>query len=95
MGYYLVITFWCWYDYSIFAWAEAQAINSQAEEAYNDGSKNILSGTHDSHIYWATIKSALFDVDMTIPPLVKVKVDSLATVCDSKHSRVNYNLRSV
>ena len=81
---------------------EAQAIYAQAEKTYNDGIKNVLLGTHDAHKYWSTIKSALFGVDVTIPPLLKQdgslchnpkeKAELLANVFDSKQNRESVNL---
>ena len=84
--------------------AEAQTIYAQAEKVYNDGLKNVLSETHDAHKYWSTIKSALFGVDVTIPPLLKhdgslthnpkEKAELLANIFDSKQNRESVNLPS-
>ena len=67
-----------------------------AEKEYNDGVRDTLIGTTNSHYWWSTLKTALFGVDVAVPPLLrpdtslsycpKEKVALFADVFDSKQS---------
>ena len=49
----------------------AQEIYASAEKEYNDSIKEDLLGTNHSNKWWSTLKSALFGIDVTLPPLIK------------------------
>ena len=67
-----------------------------AEKEYNDGVRDTLIGTTNSHKWWPTLKTDLFGVDVAVPPLLrpdgslthcpKEKTDLFADVFDSKQS---------
>ena len=38
---------------------------------YNDGVRHTLIGTTNSHRLWSTLKTALFGVDVAVPPLLR------------------------
>ena len=73
---------------------QAQDIYMRAERAYNDGVKEVLLSSSDDHKWWSTLKSSLFGVDSSMPPLLnadgsaiycpKAKAERLADVFDSK-----------
>ena len=48
-----------------------QAVYGSAEREYKDSLKDNLLGTTQSNKWWSTLKAALFDVNMTIPALLK------------------------
>ena len=66
----------------------------RAERAYNDGVKEVLLSSSDDHKWWSTLKSLLFGVDSSMPPLLnadgsaiycpKAKAERLAYIFDSK-----------
>ena len=68
----------------------------KTEKEYNDGVKDTLIGTTNSHKWWSTLKTALFGVDVAVPPLLrpdgslahcpKGKAALFADVFDSKQS---------
>ena len=76
--------------------AVAQRVYATAENEFNDATKVTLSNTTQSHKYWATLKSALFGMDSSIPPLLRPNgslahcpremATLLADVFDSKQS---------
>ena len=74
----------------------AQETYTTAEEEYNDSIRDTRTGTTNSHKWWSTLKTLLFGVGVTVPPLLildgslthcpKEKAALFATVFDSKHS---------
>ena len=74
--------------------SQAQGIYVRAERAYNEGVRESLLSSCDDHKWWSTLKSSLFGVDSSMPPLVradgtavfcpKEKAELLADVFDSK-----------
>ena len=76
--------------------AVAHRVYASAEKEFNDATKETLSGTTQPHKYWATLKSALFGMDSSVPPLLrpdgslthcpKEMATLLADVFDSKQS---------
>ena len=74
----------------------AQETYAAAEKEYNDGVRDTLIGTTNSHKWWSTLKTALFGVDVAVPPLLrpdgslthcpKEKAALFADVFDSKQS---------
>ena len=82
--------------------AAAQRVYSSAEEEFNTTTKGTLQGTANSHKFWTTLKSALFGIDSSMPPLLKPdgsithnpkeKATLLADVFDGKQSNVNLSL---
>ena len=76
--------------------AVAQRVYASAENEFNDATKETLSGTTQEHRYWKILKSALFGMDSSIPPLLrpngslthcpKEMATLLADVFDSKQS---------
>ena len=49
----------------------AQETYAAAEKEYNDGVRDTLIGTTNSHKWWSTLKTALFSVDVAVPPLLR------------------------
>ena len=49
----------------------AQETCAAAEKEYNDGVRDTLIGTTNSHKWWFTLKTALFGVDVAVPPLLR------------------------
>ena len=49
----------------------AQETYAAAEKEYNDGVRDTLIGTTNSHKWWSTLKTALFGVDVAVPPLLR------------------------
>ena len=74
----------------------ADAIYGAVEKEYNDNIKNDLMGIAQSNKWWSTFNSALFGIDMTVPPLIKSdgsithnpeeKATLFADIFDSKQS---------
>ena len=74
----------------------AQETYAAAEKEYNDIVRDTLIGTTNSHKWWSTLKTALFGVDVAVPPLLrpngslthcpKEKAALLADVLDGKQS---------
>ena len=74
----------------------AQEIYAAAEKEYNDGVRDTLLGATNSHKWWSTLKTALFGVNLAVPPLLrpdgslthcpKEKAALFADVFDSKQS---------
>ena len=60
----------CWRNFTRLR-AEAQSIYDAAEREYNNSVKETLSSTDQPHKFWSTLKSALFGVDSSMPPLLK------------------------
>ena len=91
----------CWRNFTRLR-AEAQSIYDAAEREYNNGIKETLSSTNQPHKWWSTLKAALFGVDSSMPPLLKVdgsvthcpkeKADLLADIFDSKQSNESIDL---
>ena len=57
----------------------AQETYAGAEKEYNDGVRDTLIGTTNSHKWWSIMKTALFDVDVAVPPLLRP--DGFLTHC--------------
>ena len=53
---------------------------------FNDNVKDTLLGTTNSHKWWSTFKSALFGVDMSVPPLLKT--DGTVTHCPKEKANL-------
>ena len=80
----------------------AQETYDAAEKEYNDGVRDTLIGTTNSHKWWSTLKTALFGVDVAIPPLLrpdgplthcpKEKAALFADVSDSKQSNDSFSM---
>ena len=51
--------------------AAASAIYAIVEKEYNDNIKNDLMGIVQPSRWWSTFNSALFGIDMSVPPLIK------------------------
>ena len=49
----------------------AQETYAAAEKEYNGGVRDILIGTTNSHKWWSTLKTALFGVDVAVPPMLR------------------------
>ena len=49
----------------------AQETYAAAEKEYNDGVRDTFIGTTNSHKWWSTLKTALFGVDVAVPPLLR------------------------
>ena len=49
----------------------AQETYAAAEKDYNDGVRDTLIGTKNSHKWWSTLKTALFGVDVAVSPLLR------------------------
>ena len=74
----------------------AQETYAAAEKEYNDGVRDTLIGTTNSHKWWSILKTALFGIDVAVPPLLrpngylihcpKEKAALFADVFDSKQS---------
>ena len=74
----------------------AQKTYAAAEKEYNDSVRDTLVGTTNSHKWWSTLKTALFGVDVAVPPLLrpngslthcpKEKAALFANVFDGKQS---------
>ena len=74
----------------------AQETYAVAEKEYNEGVRDTLIGTTNSHKWWSTLKTALFGVDVAVTPLLrpdgslahcpKEKAAHFADVFDSKQS---------
>ena len=74
----------------------AQETYAAAEKEYNGGVRDLLIGTTNSHKWWSTLKTALFGVDVAVPPLLRLdgslsycrkeKAALFADVFDSKQS---------
>ena len=59
--------------------ATAQRVYTCAENEFNSTIKETLGGTTQPHKWWATLKSALFGIDSSVPPLLKP--DGAVTHC--------------
>ena len=80
----------------------AQETYAAAEKEYNDGVRDTLIGTTNSHKWWSTLKTALFGVDVVVPPILrpdrslahcsKEKAALFADVFDSKQSNDSLNM---
>ena len=80
----------------------AQEIYATADEEYNDGVRDTLMGTTNSHKWWSTLKTALFHVDVAVPSLLKPdgpltlcpkeKATLFADVFDSKQSNDSFTM---
>ena len=85
----------CWENFTRLR-ADAQSIYDAAEREYNNSLKETLSSTDQPHKFWSTLKSALFGVDSSMPPLLKAdgsvahcpkeKANLLAGIFDRKQS---------
>ena len=74
--------------------SRAQEVYENAERTYNEGVRESLLSSSDDHKWWSTLKSSLFGVDSSMPPLVrsdgtavycpKEKAELLADVFNSK-----------
>ena len=72
---------------------------------YNYGVRDTLIGTTNSHKWWSTLKTALFGVDVAVPPLLrhdgslthcpKEKAALFADVLDSKQSNDSLTMPTV
>lgn len=60
----------CWDNY-IAMRKIASNVYKEAEASYNSHLKDILSGTSQPHTWWSALKSSLFGIDSSIPPLLK------------------------
>ena len=49
----------------------AEETYATAEKEYNDSVRDTLIGTTNSHKWWSTLKTALFGVDVAVPPLLR------------------------
>ena len=49
----------------------ARETYAAAEKKYNDSVRDTLIGTTNSHKWWSTLKTALFGVDVAVPPLLR------------------------
>ena len=80
----------------------AQETYAAAEKEYNDGVRDTLIGITNSHKWWSTLKTALFGVDVAVPPLLrpdgslthcpKEKAALFADVFDSKQSNASLTM---
>ena len=50
---------------------EAQRIYNAAETAYNSHLQDVLAGATQPHRWWSSLKSSLFGVDSSMPPLLE------------------------
>ena len=48
-----------------------QETYAAAEKEYNDDVRDTLFGTTNSHKWWSTVKTALFGVDVAVPPILR------------------------
>ena len=74
----------------------AQEAYAAAEKEYNNSVRDTLIKTTNSHKWWSTLKTALFGVDVAVPPLLrpngslthcpKEKATLFADVFDGKQS---------
>ena len=48
-----------------------QETYAAAQKEYNDGVRDTIIGTTNSHKWWSTLKTALFGVDVAVPPLFR------------------------
>ena len=70
---------------------------SEAERQFNDRSRDVLMNVQSTHMWWSTLKSAVFGSSSSLPPLVSEggglvcesvgKADLLSDQFDSKLSR--------
>ena len=84
-----------WRNFTILR-RQAQEVYERAERTYNEGLKENLLSSNDDHKWWSTLKSSLFGVDSSMPPLVRSngttvyspgeKAELLADVFDRKQS---------
>ena len=91
----------CWRNFTRLR-AEAQTIYDAAEREYNNSIKETLSSTDQPHKFWSTLKSALFGVDSSMPPLLKAdgsvahcpkeKANLLAEMFERKQSNEHVDL---
>ena len=81
----------------------AQETYAAAEKEYNDRVRDTLIGTTNSHKWWSTLKTALFGVDVAVPPILRPdgslahcpkEKAALFAVFDSKQSNNNLTMRS-
>ena len=68
----------------------AQEVYAVAEREYNIGIKDTLMGATQTHKWWSTLKSALFGIDDSMPPLLKP--DGSLTHCPREKSRLFANV---
>lgn len=52
------------------AQARASVVYSVAEEKFNKRAVDVLRNTDNSHKWWSTLKSSVFGVDPSLPPLI-------------------------
>ena len=91
----------CWENFTRLR-ADAQSIYDTAEREYNNSLKETLSSTDQPHKFWSTLKSALFGVDSSMPPLLKAdgsvahcpkeKANLLAEMFERKQSNEHVDL---
>ena len=91
----------CWENY-VEMRNSANNIYKAAEEQYNTHLKDVLAGASQPHTWWSALKSSLFGVEPSIPPLLKPdgsitynpldKATILADSFNSKQSRVEIQL---
>ena len=80
----------------------AQETIAAAEKEYNDSVRDTLIGTTNSYKWWSTLKTALFGVDVAVPPLLrpnvplthcsKEKAGLFADVFDGKQSNDSFSM---
>ena len=49
----------------------AQETYAAVGKEYSDSVRDTLTGTTNSHKWWSTLKTALFGVDVAVPPLLR------------------------
>ncbi len=82
----------------------AAVIYSEAERSHSDRAKDILGNAENPHKWWSTLKSSVFGVDPSLPPLIseggglvsdsKAKADLLLRHFDSKQLRDDITIPS-
>ena len=80
----------------------ANNVYNEAEKQYNGHLKDVLTGASQPHTWWSALKSSLFGVEPSIPPLLKPdgsityhpldKANILADSFNSKQSREELQL---
>ena len=60
-----------WNNYVNLRNVAQETYDAAAEKEYNDGVRGTLIGTTNSHKWWSTLKTALFGVDVAVPPLLR------------------------
>ena len=85
----------CWENY-VEMRNIANNVYNEAESQYNAHLKEVLTGTTQPHAWWAALKSSLFGIEPSIPPLVKPDgsvtykpLDKACILADSFNSKQN------